>query len=94
MLLKNLTPASGRQDHTALPSAFGAYVSRAIRVHRIQPRVRDVRTPLCGVDGGSSKIDLPDVLSGIFFAQGLDGGKPERRGDLPVGYMSSLRQVR
>ena len=35
LLLKNLTPASGRQDHTALPSASGALVSRAARVHRI-----------------------------------------------------------
>jgi hypothetical protein len=23
-------------------------------------------------DGGSSKVDWPDMLSGIFFAQGLD----------------------
>src|SRR5690348_4939793 len=30
-----LTPASGRQDHTAWPSASGTLVSRAISVHRI-----------------------------------------------------------
>jgi hypothetical protein len=43
----NLTPASGRQDHTTSPSASGALVRSAIRVHRIPPRVRDDRdTPL------------------------------------------------
>jgi hypothetical protein len=38
----NLTPASGRQDHTSSPSASSAFVSGAIRVHRIPPCVRDV----------------------------------------------------
>jgi hypothetical protein len=28
-----------------------------------------------GRDGGGSKVDLPDMLSGIFFAQGLDSKK-------------------
>jgi hypothetical protein len=37
------------------------------------------------VDGGSSKIDLPDVLSGIFFAQGLDTDRSKQATDLPVG---------
>jgi hypothetical protein len=42
-----LAPASGRQDHTTSPSASGAFVSRAISVHRIPPHVRDDReTPL------------------------------------------------
>jgi hypothetical protein len=53
----DLTPASGRQDHTTSPSASGALVSSPISVHRIQPRVRDDRdTPLCGVDGGVMKL--------------------------------------
>ena len=42
----NLTPASGRQNHTTSPYASRAFVFRACRVHRISPRVRDVRTPL------------------------------------------------
>jgi hypothetical protein len=48
----NLTPASGRQDHTALPSAVAPFVRALMRawcrcVHRIPPRVRDDRdTPL------------------------------------------------
>src|SRR5664279_6423977 len=45
LLPANLTPASGRQDHTALPSALRALVCRALRVHRIPPRVRDDREP-------------------------------------------------
>jgi hypothetical protein len=35
----NLTPASGRQDHTISPSASAALVSRSTCVHRIPPRV-------------------------------------------------------
>src|ERR1700730_6590659 len=44
----DLTPASGRQDHTTLPSARQALSSSApARVHRIPPYVRDDReTPL------------------------------------------------
>ena len=38
----NLTPAPRRPNHTTSPSASGANVSFAIRVHRISPRVRDV----------------------------------------------------
>jgi hypothetical protein len=45
---QDLTPASGRQDHTASPSASqSALVRSAARVHRIPPAVRDDReTPL------------------------------------------------
>jgi len=39
---RSLAPAPRRQDHTTSPSASGANVSCAIRVHRISPRVRDV----------------------------------------------------
>jgi len=42
-----LAPASGRQDHTALPSASAPFVKSAACVHRIPPHVRDDReTPL------------------------------------------------
>jgi len=45
--LANLTPASGRQNHTASPSASNALVSRAACVHRTPLHVRDDRdTPL------------------------------------------------
>ena len=46
---RDLTPASGRQDHTTSPSATSAFVFGAARVHRIPSRVRDDReTPLRG----------------------------------------------
>src|SRR5258707_12715559 len=41
--IADLTPALGRQNHTTSPSASAAFVTRAARVHRIPPRVRDVR---------------------------------------------------
>src|SRR5207249_2888318 len=47
LLIANLTPASGRQNHTTSPSASARFVTCAARVHRIPPRVRDDRdTPL------------------------------------------------
>ena len=42
-LLKNLTPASGRQDHTASPYARAQLVLEHPGVHRIPPHVRDDR---------------------------------------------------
>src|ERR1700730_6375011 len=45
LLSANLTPASGRQDHTSSPSASSALRQERIRVHRIPPRVRDDREP-------------------------------------------------
>ena len=45
--LANLTPASGRQDHTTSPSASAPFVARRIRVHRIPTHACDDReTPL------------------------------------------------
>ena len=49
LLLADLTPASGRQNHTTSPSASAPFVKGAARVHRIPPHVRDDReTPLRG----------------------------------------------
>jgi hypothetical protein len=55
MFPANLTPASGRQDHTTSPSASAPLVVGAISVHRIPPRIRDgaakptVLASRCGV---------------------------------------------
>src|SRR6202790_4050014 len=55
----NLTPASGCQDHTISPSAFGALVRSATRVHRIPPRVDDDgQRPSVGRDGLEYRGDL------------------------------------
>jgi hypothetical protein len=43
---------TGLQDHTTSPSATTTLVSRGFRVHRIPPRVRDVRTPLLSGETG------------------------------------------
>src|SRR4029450_8679618 len=37
----NVMPAPRHQNHTTSPYASGAYVYRALSVHRISPRVRD-----------------------------------------------------
>src|SRR5260370_42308908 len=69
----NLTPASGRQDHTTSPSASALFVKSAASVHRIPSRVRDDRErPSERRDGGSSRSDLPDVRRRIFLLRGLD----------------------
>src|SRR6202165_2403286 len=58
LLPANLTPASGRQDHTASPSATAAFVIRRHRVHRTPPRVRDDREPplSSGETGGAIEM--------------------------------------
>src|ERR1700722_9568218 len=55
-----LTPTTRRQDHTALPSASGALVFSAARVHCIPaPCVRDDReTPLLSWAGTAERIRL------------------------------------
>ncbi len=72
LLLTNLTPASGRQDHTASPSAQATLVSRGLRVHRISPRVRDDRDPSLssGETARAGSADLPDGES-EFLPVGL-----------------------
>ena len=57
--LANLTPASGRQNHTASPSATRSARLTLRCVHRIPPRVRDDRdTPLAvGRDGMAYSAD-------------------------------------
>src|SRR6202140_5768983 len=58
LLLKNLTPASRRQDHTILPSASGAVRQKRRRGHRIPPRVRDDREPPLCVGRDDADIEL------------------------------------
>jgi hypothetical protein len=58
LLLENLTPASGCQDHAASPSASRALVSRAPRVHHI-PRPTSVTIairPLRERDGDDVEV--------------------------------------
>ena len=50
IILHNLTPASGRQDHTILPSASRAVRQKRIRVHRspYPTFVTIAKRPSCG----------------------------------------------
>ena len=74
LLIARLTPAPRRPNHTTSPYASGAYVYRALSVHRISPRVRDVRErPSIGRDGRSYAADLPENEGRIFLIPGLDG---------------------
>ena len=61
-IIADLTPASGRQDHTTSPSASSAFVFGAIRVHRIPPRVRDDREPPLQWD--ETAIDMQVICLG------------------------------
>src|SRR5580692_2202123 len=55
LLLADLTPASGCQNHTTSPSASGALVRCTLGVHRIPPRVVDVAQRPFG--GAGCRID-------------------------------------
>jgi len=69
----DLTPAPRRPNHTTSPYASGAYVYRALSVHRIPPRVRDVRErPSSAVDARSYAADLGENESRIFLIGGID----------------------
>src|SRR5437667_2837184 len=68
----NLAPAPRRPNHTTSPYASGAYVYRAICVHRISPRVRDDReTPLiCRETRGDMPLICPTTKAEYFCAKG------------------------
>src|SRR4030088_126469 len=51
VLLPPSTPTSGRQDHTSLPYALAARVSRSLRVHRNPPLVVTTADALLGGTG-------------------------------------------
>src|SRR6266550_6784160 len=86
LLLADLTPASGRQNHTTSPSASAPFVTCAARVHRIPPHVDDVRNaPLPGRDGWRYAADLGQARNEIFLQKGLDKPFRKTRSDLPDG---------
>src|SRR3981189_785323 len=64
LLLADLTPASGRQNHTTSPSASAPFVTRTARVHRIPPHVGNVRNaPQMGRDQIAIVLILPPPSS-------------------------------
>src|SRR5213592_4393406 len=60
LLIANLTPASGRQNHTTSPSASAPFVKGTAGVHRIPfPTLMTLRNaPLSGRDGANQWTDL------------------------------------
>src|SRR5450432_3275947 len=67
----SLTPAPRCQDHTPSPSASGAFVKGAIRVHRSPSRVDDVaQRPPLGRDGRSYARFAFLKNRNIFFIRG------------------------
>src|SRR6202040_3565325 len=63
---QDLTPAPRCQDHTTSPSASGAFVTSAIRVHRSPSRVDDVaQRPSFGMGWRISTTDLGQAASVI-----------------------------
>ena len=77
LLIADLTPASGRQDHTTSPSASAPFVCSAIRVHRIPPRGRDDRvSPLCGTGRRGYRLICVFGKSEYFCKRGWTRGSP------------------
>jgi hypothetical protein len=78
----NLTPASGRQDHTTSPSALAPFVKGAITSTASLPAsVTIAIRPCMGRDGEGCKFDLGWRRNRIFLQKGLD----TKIGKLPVG---------
>src|SRR6476646_2304936 len=69
LLIADLTPASGRQNHTTWPYASRPRSSCALPASTASPtRVRDVReTPLCGSGRFGYASDLGQRRSEIFL---------------------------
>jgi hypothetical protein len=87
IIIQGLMPASGHQDHTALPSASGrARLCSQKRPSHPAPHVRDDRdTPLRQVqDGADPTSDSHFWKSEIFLAEGLDANSENQ----PVGQIS------
>jgi hypothetical protein len=86
---RQLTPASGRQDHTTSPSAsYALSSSRSWRPPHPALHVRDDRdTPLLmrGGTAGISNAASSKRRSEIFFAKGLDIGETRRALICPSG---------
>src|SRR5882724_2768526 len=71
----NLTPASGRQDHTTSPSASVRLVQRFIRVHRIPlPTSVTIASRPSSRERDSDRYagDLGLLKTGKFLRRGLD----------------------
>jgi hypothetical protein len=87
ILPANLTPASGRQDHTTSPSASVPFVVGTSASTASHPTFRDDREPplLSGETGGFKSLICPTGQAEYFPQRGLTRGVRRRASDLPVG---------
>jgi hypothetical protein len=94
-LPRNLTPASGCQDHTTSHVRFNTVRYRRIRVHRIPSRGRDDRDSPLFRDGTAVNIAVicTSENQNIFSQWAGQGGQISAWGatDLPVRQTSSAR---
>src|SRR5258707_127757 len=85
LLLKNLTPASGRQDHTPSPSASAPFVKSASASTASCPASVTISSrPSVGQDGKSYSLICISEKQKYFGKGGWTGQSPTRSTDLPV----------
>src|ERR1700730_4539695 len=90
LLLKNLTPASGRQDHTPSPSASAPFVRSASASTASRPAaVTIANRPSVGQDGKSYSLICISEKQKYFCKGGWTGQSPTRSTDLPVRQTNS-----
>jgi hypothetical protein len=86
----DLTPASGRQDHTTSPSASASPVKRASASTASRPAsVTSRAAPLSGTGRRGYRFESGQARSGIFLRRGLD----REVTDLPVGQISCAGRI-
>src|ERR1039458_2663708 len=80
LLLKDLMPASGHQDHTALPSALALFVkSAAASIASSPASVTIAIRPSSGVDGETSTLIWVFGKSEYFSREGLTEGSENQQ---------------
>jgi hypothetical protein len=91
----DLTPASGRQDHTTSPSASVPFVKGTSASTASHRAFRDDREPplLSGETGGLKSLICPTAKAEYFPQRGLTRGVRKRASDLPVG-QSGRKDIR
>src|SRR5258708_37671616 len=84
LLLKNLTPASGCQDHTTSPSASAPFVKSASASTASCPASVTISSrPSVGQDGYSYSLICISEKQKYFCRRGWTGRSPTRSTDLP-----------
>jgi hypothetical protein len=78
LLLKNLTPTSGRQNHTTSPSTSRAVRQKRLGVHRIPTFVTMANAPREGQDHTDKPVIWVKRKQNYFCKQGWTAKSPDR----------------